>query len=265
MAGNANSISSHNSLRGSLSENNLVSGTVGTAYNPTYAIATEAAAQIVLNINNADYKLYAELKDRNGNRISISNTIDLPLETMVVNGEYDESTKEVILTLDNGNEIKFSIADLISGLQSEITSVNMLSSDLVDDNNKVHKFVSTTEKTNWNNKLEQSDLATYVENTDYATTNTGGVIKVNSQGKATSISAGGTLQTEVKTYQEYGNLDNQAFIGKGTLENVITGKNLETTNNKVTLLSSSSTDTQYPSAKCVYDLVGDIETLLGGI
>ena len=32
----------------------------------------------------------------------------------------------------------------------------------------------------------------------------------------------------------------------------------ENTSNKVTSLSSSSTDTQYPSAKCVYDLIGDI-------
>lgn len=39
----------------------------------------------------------------------------------------------------------------------------------------------------------------------------------------------------------------------------------ENTSNKVTSLSSSSTDTQYPSAKCVYDLVGDIETLLYNI
>ena len=40
----------------------------------------------------------------------------------------------------------------------------------------------------------------------------------------------------------------------------VSGK--EDTSNKVTSLSSSSTDTQYPSAKCVYDLVGDIETIL---
>lgn len=39
----------------------------------------------------------------------------------------------------------------------------------------------------------------------------------------------------------------------------------EETANKVTSLSSSSTDTQYPSAKCVYDLVGDIETLLNAL
>jgi len=33
----------------------------------------------------------------------------------------------------------------------------------------------------------------------------------------------------------------------------------------VTSVSSSSTDTQYPSAKCVYDLVGNIETLLAAL
>ena len=40
----------------------------------------------------------------------------------------------------------------------------------------------------------------------------------------------------------------------------ISGK--ENISNKVTSLSSNSTDTQYPSAKCVYDLIGDIDTLL---
>lgn len=37
---------------------------------------------------------------------------------------------------------------------------------------------------------------------------------------------------------------------------------MQTTNNLVTSLSVSSTDTQYPSAKCVYDLVGDINSAL---
>lgn len=36
----------------------------------------------------------------------------------------------------------------------------------------------------------------------------------------------------------------------------------EKVENKVTSLSSSSTDTQYPSAKCVYDLIGDLEAIL---
>lgn len=41
--------------------------------------------------------------------------------------------------------------------------------------------------------------------------------------------------------------------------------NMQTTTNLVTSLSSASTDTQYPSAKCVYDLVGDVESLLNNI
>lgn len=36
----------------------------------------------------------------------------------------------------------------------------------------------------------------------------------------------------------------------------------ETTSNKVTTISSGSTDTQYPSAKCVYDIVGNIDSAL---
>ena len=39
----------------------------------------------------------------------------------------------------------------------------------------------------------------------------------------------------------------------------------EVTNNKVTTISSLSTDNQYPSAKCVYDIVGDIEDALDEI
>mgnify|MGYP007101830040 CR=1 FL=1 len=79
-------------------------------------------------------------------------TIDLPLESVVVSGSYDDSTKSVVLTLQNGNTVTFSVADLVSGLQSEISSSNMLSADLVDDTNTTHKFVTSSEKTTWNNK-----------------------------------------------------------------------------------------------------------------
>ena len=41
--------------------------------------------------------------------------------------------------------------------------------------------------------------------------------------------------------------------------------NMQTTGNLVTSISSSSTDSQYPSAKCVYDIIGDIETLLQAV
>ena len=39
----------------------------------------------------------------------------------------------------------------------------------------------------------------------------------------------------------------------------------ERVSNKVTSISSYSTNNQYPSAKCMYDIIGDIETLLQGV
>jgi len=38
---------------------------------------------------------------------------------------------------------------------------------------------------------------------------------------------------------------------------------LEETANKVTSLSAQSTDKQYPSAKCIYDLIGGLDDLIG--
>lgn len=139
---------------------------------------------------------------------------------------------------------------LLNAKQNTITTTNKLQSDLVDDTNQTNLFVTSEEKTSWNNKLDQSDLTDYVKNTDYASTNKGGVIKV---GYGCAVTPQGDLFSLHKTYPQYQSGTSNDFISKGTLENVITGKNLETANNKVTSISSSSTDVQYPSAKCVYD------------
>lgn len=57
--------------------------------------------------------------------------------------------------------------------------------------------------------------------------------------------------------------DLSAYVTKTELQTDLA--DYEEKENKVTSLSSSSTDTQYPSAKCVYDLVGDVESLLNNI
>ena len=88
------------------------------------ALITETGNKIALEINNQTYVLKAKLYDKNNNPINTSNEIDLPLETMVVNGSYDSTNKKIILTLKNGNTVEFSVADLVSGLQSEITNEN---------------------------------------------------------------------------------------------------------------------------------------------
>ena len=84
-----------------------------------YSLIAETGSKIELSINTTNYKLTAILKDKNNATICTSNEIDLPLETMVVNATYDNTTKKIILTLQNGTTVEFSVADLVSGLVSE--------------------------------------------------------------------------------------------------------------------------------------------------
>lgn len=117
---------------------------------------TKYGASMVLSIDSSTYVVTAVLKDQDGNTLGTAQTIDLPLETVVVGGSYDDTTKKVILTLKNGNTIDFSVADLVTGLQTEITSTNKLGADLVDDTASVHKFVTAADKAAWNAKSDFS-------------------------------------------------------------------------------------------------------------
>ena len=116
---------------------------------------TKYAKTLGLSMNQTTFVLSWQLYDQNGDPIGQVQTVDLPLESVVVNATYDSTNKKIVLTLQNGNTIDVPVGDLVEGLQSEITITNMLSSDLVDDTNKTHKFVTTEEKTTWNGKQAQ--------------------------------------------------------------------------------------------------------------
>lgn len=71
-----------------------------------------------------------------------------------------------------------------------------------------------------------SDLtndSNYVKTTDYASNNTGGVIKT---GNSLSVS-NGSVYADTLSYNDYQIVGNERFVGKGTLENVLTGKNYQ--------------------------------------
>ena len=189
-----------------------------------YTLKTNTGSLIDLEINDTTYVVTLKLKNQDGTVIS-TKAIDLPLENVVVSGRYDNTTKKVILTLENGSEVDFSVADLVVGLQTEITSQNKLASDLVDDTNSGNKFVTTTEKQTWNNKLDESDLTDYVKNTDYASVDKGGVIKANMNGFG--VDGKGNVYVAVRDYTAYRSISDKQFISKGTLENVVAGKGLD--------------------------------------
>lgn len=71
----------------------------------------------------------------------------------------------------------------------------------------------------------QADLTDYVTNTDYASLNTGGVVKVNASYGINTANTG-TLIGVTKDYSTYESGSDLTIIDKGTLENVIDGKGL---------------------------------------
>ena len=91
----------------------------GTIATKEYADAF--GKSIALSIDS-NYVLTLSLKDANNNVLS-TQAIDLPLESVVVNGSYDDTTKSIILTLENGNTITIPVGDLISGLVNSTTTI----------------------------------------------------------------------------------------------------------------------------------------------
>ena len=71
------------------------------------------------------------------------------------------------------------------------------------------------------------DLTNYITNTDYASNNTGGVVKTNTN-YGTSVDSNGSLRGTTKTYADYDSMHSLGLISKVTLENVIEGKGLVT-------------------------------------
>lgn len=113
--------------------------------------STKYGASMSLSINSTTYIVTAQLKDQDGNNLGSAQTIDLPLESVVVSGSYDNTNKKIVLTLQGGSTVDIPVGDLVAGLQSEITSSNKLDSDLVDDTGQSNKFVSSSQLTKLTN------------------------------------------------------------------------------------------------------------------
>lgn len=92
-----------------------------------------------------------QMKDQDGNNLGTAQTVDLPLESVVVDGEYDSTSEKIILTLQSGNTIDIPVGALVAGLQTELSSTNKLDADYIKDGS-TNKVVTDTEKNTWNSK-----------------------------------------------------------------------------------------------------------------
>ena len=132
------------------------------------------ATNLSLTIDSSTYVITAVLKNKDGESIGTPQTIDLPMESVVVSGSYNSQTKKVVLTLQNGSTIEFSVADLIDGLQTEITSTNKLNADLVDDSTSTNKFATTAQLSQI--ESNKNNISLLSEQVGYAITTLEGVL-----------------------------------------------------------------------------------------
>lgn len=79
---------------------------------------TEFAVGLSFEVDPNTYVLALKLHNSNGVVIA-EKSVDLPLESVVVDGGFDETTSEIVLTLQNGNEIRFPVSNIVGGFVSD--------------------------------------------------------------------------------------------------------------------------------------------------
>lgn len=185
--------------------------------------------------------IFDELMQQIQTAITETNNLDIEAEKV-------EHTTTITITDKEGVEHTVQILDGEKGEQGEPGVPGAVKTIVVDtlpteniDTSAIYLVPSSTpgatntydEYMYINNNWEKLggnlviDLTDYVKNTDYPTADKVGVVKINSAygGYVTST---GLLYTTNDSYATYQNRSANAFIGKGTLENVITGKDLTT-------------------------------------
>lgn len=133
--------------------NNL--GSAISVQDSSKADKTDAVGSIELTLNSTTYVMTLQAKNVNGQNVGTAQTIDLPLESIVSSATYYDSytyegttyTKVIVLVLSTTSVPTIvPVGALISGLQSEITSQNKLSADLIADGT-TNKVYTATEQT----------------------------------------------------------------------------------------------------------------------
>lgn len=94
-----------------------------------------------------------------------------------------------------------------------------------------------------------------VDKTYYATDARAGLIMANATSYGVqTVSSNGNLQAVTKTYDQYNTASNACFVGKGTLENIIAGKGLVSSQEatKLKVLTQAEYDALTPAADTIY-------------
>ena len=259
------------------------------------AIAAEAARLIDISgkADKADTYTKAEVDSKVATvyryKGSVSSIQNLPDTGLTIGDVYNVESDDNNFAWTGTEWDKLGGTVDLSGYQLKIDSLNKLSSDLIDDTDKTNKFVTDTEKARWDAKynkpsagIPKTDLAAAVQTslskadtalqsyTEQYTGTISGII-MNGENKGTSGTV--NLGTVITAHQDISSkADKSAVYTKTEIDTKLAEKadksttlagygitDGETTSHKVTLIHSSNTDAQYPSALAVYTAVNQRE------
>ena len=214
-------------------ENDTITNTV-TSYNALSDLPTIPTKTSDL-LNDNDFVEEGELAEVafTGSYANLDNTPNIPIYTSDLtndSGFIDNTVNNLtnyMLTTDINTALGNKQDTLVSGTNIKtINSTSLLGSG----------DITITQPTKTSDLTNDSG---FITNTDFATTSTGGVVKVNGFGLA--MATNGTLRGSTYTYANYTTTNNTSLITKGTLENVITGKGLIDNIIKINMCSDSVT------------------------
>lgn len=133
-------------------------------------VKTKVANSLDMSLDGTTYVLTVKLLSESGEELSKA-TVDLPIEELIKDGRYDDTTKEIVLILESGTEIRVPVGDLVE--------------NKLDKTNTNYVLYGTT-STGEDGRARQSELPfrTTATNNSIAQRTSDGRLKVNAPTEA---------------------------------------------------------------------------------
>ena len=214
-AGTSASVTNSGTTSAAVLDFTIPKGDTGTTdYLELDNIPTINGVQVTGQLTSSDLSLQGELTA--GSNITISSGTISATDTTYsdattsVHGLMSTTDKSKLDGIASGSQVNVIETIKVNGTAQTVTSkaVDITMPTKVSDLSNDSGFITS------------SALTGYVTNTDYATSSTGGVVKI-SDGYGLELSNVGALRGKTQTYSNYQSMNNAGVICKGTLENVL--------------------------------------------
>ena len=177
-----------------------------------------------VTMNPNTYEITFQLVDQKGNALGSERTIDLPVESLVMNVEYDSEHDRLVITLQNGTKSYIPVSSIVSGLQPAITPSNKLNADLVDDSESNNKFMTTAQASKLANAVNKVKMQDFENISGLVIENGTGDDKIITH--SNNVTPAVTAEFNKVLYDAHGHITGTTPVIASDVTGVVSGKNL---------------------------------------